>query len=167
MMTMTTTRSPRAVGRRGGKKHLPQDRPSVCYCLLLFYAFLCDWLTAATASKRPSPAAVNYLSTDDDDSGYEYGTKRKAKTQKKKRRRVVDFDEPAELRFSTRRAAKITSYNEDDDDFEENEEEGDAQGGYVYQEEEEASTTGIDVVLDHRPREGVGKWRYYPPPGMY
>lgn len=59
---------------------------------------------------------------------------------------------PAEVRFSTRRAGKVTNYNEDDeDDFEEES----ITPAYDYQ-ELEPDIGGIDLVLDHRPREGVG-----------
>lgn len=101
---------------------------------------------------------MNYLSTDEDESEDEYGAKRRTKSQKKRRRVAVEHDEPAEVRFSTRKAAKVTNYNEDDDDFEMDSDDADAPP-YVYEEEEAIS--GIDLVLDHRLKDGVGKTRDY------
>jgi hypothetical protein len=149
MMTLTLRAA--ASGDNARSLHL-SDQPNVNSFILLY---LCSaWLLTRSpiASKRASPVTVSYSS--DEDSGFEYGNKRKAKS-KSKRRKAIDFSEPAEVRFSTRRAAKVANYNEDDDDFEEEDEE-DSHGGYVYQQEEEVPVVGIDVVLDYRPKEGAG-----------
>lgn len=93
--------------------------------------------------------------TDDDESEDDYGVKR-TKTKRRRRRLVHDSPGPAaEVRFSTRKAARVTNYNEDDDDDFEEPIAQPGEAGYVYQ-EEEPDIGGIDVVLDHRPREGVG-----------
>jgi chromodomain-helicase-DNA-binding protein 1 len=96
-----------------------------------------------------------YLSMDED-SEAEYGSRAKVKPQQRRKRAAMQPYEPMEVRFSTRRAAKVTNYNEDDelDEFVEDEEEG-MHTSYAYAEDE--SIGGIDVVLDHRPRDGVGK----------
>lgn len=168
--TLTTMkiRNPRAVDRNGGKSHLLHGRQGVSYYCRAPSCFLppSDFSSSYTASKRPSPVAVSYLSTDDD-SEEEYGAKRGPKKLKKqnknkkkqsRRKAVVDFDEPAEVRFSTRRAAKITNYNEDDDDDDED-------SGFMQQlyPEEDTNATGIDLVLDHRPKGDLGKSKAHPP----
>ena len=66
-------------------------------------------------------------------------------------------DQPAEVRFSTRRAAKVTNYNEDDDSAFENSDLGDnSQEGLTPPVED---VSGIDVILDYRTKEGI---RMYP-----
>lgn len=104
------------------------------------------------ASKLPSPVP-DYNTSDDDESEDEYGVRPSHKSRKKRRRvTTANGTPPAEVRFSTRRAGKVTNYNEDDeDDFEEE----DITPTYDYQ-EPEPDVGGIDLVLDHRPREGVG-----------
>lgn len=106
----------------------------------------------SSASKLPSPVP-NYNTSDDDESECEYGARPSHKSRKKRRRVTASNDTPpAEVRFSTRRAGKVTNYNEDDeDDFEED----DITPAYDYQ-EPEPDIGGIDLVLDHRPRESVG-----------
>ena len=61
----------------------------------------------------------------------------------------------AELRFSTRRAAKVSTYNEDEsDDFEE--EALDLTPNYWANTYDE-SVPAIDAILNHRPREDISK----------
>jgi chromodomain-helicase-DNA-binding protein 1 len=96
------------------------------------------------ASKKASHASSS------DDSEDDYGGRRKAKTTSRKRRKVADF-EPREVRFTSRRAAKVVSYNESEDDFSEEMEEGDS-----YYAQEAEPEDGIDQVLDFRLVEGVG-----------
>lgn len=96
-----------------------------------------------------------YNSTDEDESEDEYGVRPSHKSRKKRRRVAATTNDtpPAEVRFSTRRAGRVTNYNEDDeDDFEEE----DATPGYEYLEPEPDAGPGIDLILDHRPREGIG-----------
>lgn len=111
----------------------------------------------SSASKHPSPIP-NYNTSDDDESEDEYGARPSHKPRKKRRRVTVTNDTPpAEVRFSTRRAGKVTNYNEDDeDDFEE---EG-ITPAYDYQ-DPEPDIGGIDLVLDHRPRDGVGMFCFW------
>ncbi|KAH8148692.1 uncharacterized protein LAJ45_07403 [Morchella importuna] len=104
------------------------------------------------SSKLPSPVH-EYNSTDEDESEDEYGVRPSHKSRKKRRRVAATTNDtpPAEVRFSTRRAGRVTNYNEDDeDDFEE-----DATPGYEYLEPEPDAGPGIDLILDHRPREGI------------
>jgi chromodomain-helicase-DNA-binding protein 1 len=59
-----------------------------------------------------------------------------------------------EVRFSTRRAAKVTNYNEDDG-FDLSEEDTETTPSYwTYAEEEHVPS--IDQILNHRVQEGVG-----------
>lgn len=61
----------------------------------------------------------------------------------------------AEVRFSARRAAQVTNYNEEEgqDSFEE--EEDDMTPNYWAATEEDTGPI-IDKILDHRPKEGTG-----------
>ncbi|KAG0639820.1 chromodomain-helicase DNA-binding protein [Tuber brumale] len=107
---------------------------------------------SSKSSKRNTPA-LGCGSGDSDDDEDDYGV-RKASKSRGKRRRVVVSDAPSAdgLRFSTRKAAKITNYNEDgDDDFEEEDD-----GAIAYEcADLGADVGGIDSILDHRPREGI------------
>lgn len=59
----------------------------------------------------------------------------------------------AEVRFSTRRAAKVVTYNEDDDDmFSDEDTEMTPNWGTAVEDDSPA----IDIVLKHRPKEGIG-----------
>ena len=98
---------------------------------------------------------MRYFSSADEDSD-EYGTKKKPKAMKKRRKVATESVlQATEIRFSTRRAAAaVANYNEDDDDeFEEQYAEED-NGEEQYQAEEVLS--GIDLVIGHRIREGFG-----------
>lgn len=61
----------------------------------------------------------------------------------------------SEVRFSTRRAAKITTYNEDED-LGLSDEDTEMTPNYYYQPEDEGPA--IDVVLNHRLRDGAGSF---------
>jgi hypothetical protein len=63
------------------------------------------------ASKKTSPAS----STSDDSEYDDYGRK-KSTTRSRKRQKVADFEQRA-VRFTSRRSAKVVSYNESEDDF--------------------------------------------------
>lgn len=64
----------------------------------------------------------------------------------------------AELRFPTRKAAKISNYKEDDDDIFEDEE--DTVTAAYWANGPEDDTPAIDAVLQHRLREGTGNCPY-------
>lgn len=110
--------------------------------------------TAATnsiiVSNQPTPASLT--SDSDSDSDVYVGARRNALTKKQRRHQhqVANGLAPpshAEVRFSTRRAAKITNYNEE----EEEDEEADLEMTPNYWlAEAEDDTPAIDVVLDHR-----------------
>ncbi|KAL7274806.1 ATP-dependent DNA helicase Hrp3 [Rhizina undulata] len=113
--------------------------------------------TAATksskSSRRPSPA-LEFNTSDEDVSEEEYGARRSAKSRKKRRRATQSIETPqAEVRFSARRGAEKVNYNEDEDE-DEFEEDDCTTPAYVAP-EPEPDVGGIDMVLDHRPREGV------------
>ncbi|RPA95303.1 hypothetical protein L873DRAFT_1931788 [Choiromyces venosus 120613-1] len=107
---------------------------------------------SSKSSKRNTPA-LGYDSEDSDDSEDDYGIRKTSKSRGK-RQRVAVPDPPSGdgLRFSTRKAVKITSYNEDDDDDFEEEEDGAIAYEYT---DPGAEVGGIDSILDHRPLEGT------------
>lgn len=104
------------------------------------------------SSKQATPV-VGFPSDSDGDSDA-YGGRR-AKLSKKQRRRILQSAESltpqhAELRFSTRRAAKVSTYNEDEDDdmFDEDDPETLTPNYWVNGEED--NSPAIDIVLNHR-----------------
>lgn len=104
-------------------------------------------------SKTSRSATVSSFSDSDSD---EYG----GKADKARRRRLKQAAgmEPSltEVRFSTRNAAKVSNYNEDDDDddiFEDDLEEVPENYWQGYYEVD--SRPAVDVVLNHRLKEGV------------
>ncbi|KAJ5246886.1 Chromodomain helicase hrp3 [Penicillium chermesinum] len=104
-------------------------------------------------SKTSRSGTVTSASGSDSD---EYGGKRARASQAKRRLKQAAVMEPshAEVRFSTRNAAKVSNYNEDEDDsiFEEDADElaPNYWGSY-----EEDTRPAVDVVLNHRLKEGV------------
>ncbi|KAL2011630.1 hypothetical protein VTN00DRAFT_4348 [Thermoascus crustaceus] len=105
------------------------------------------------SSKRPSRSTTQSSFSDSDSD--EYGGSR-ARASKARRRRAQSNNEPthAEVRFSTRNASRVANYNEDDDDdiFEDDPEDM-TQNYWVNTVEDDRP--GIDVVLNHRFKEGV------------
>lgn len=104
-------------------------------------------------SKRPSQSvSQSPISESDSD---EYGGGR-ARASKAKRRRLLQSSAPthAEVRFSTRNASRVSNYNEDDDDsmFEDDPDEV-TQNYWVNDAGDDRPA--VDVVLNHRPREGM------------
>lgn len=87
-----------------------------------------------------------------------YGSSRRKTINKKHRQQQLQASSdsgPAhgELRFSTRKAAKVSNYNEDDsDDFEE-----DMQTEVYWQTTADANVPAIDAVLNHRLRDDISK----------
>ncbi|KAJ5135864.1 Helicase C-terminal [Penicillium bovifimosum] len=108
-------------------------------------------------SKASRSATVSSLSETDSD---EYGGKT-ARANKARRRRLQrpDSYEPSfhEVRFSTRTAKKVSNYNEDDEDdeamFEDDAEE--VEPSYWAESYVEDTRPAVDVVLNHRLKEGV------------
>ncbi|PGH02568.1 chromodomain-helicase-DNA-binding protein 1 [Blastomyces parvus] len=107
-------------------------------------------------SKQPSRSqSIDSMSDSDSD---EYQGSR-SRTSKAKRRRMAQSADNlipahAEIRFSTRRANRVSNYNEDDDDDEfEDESEMMTPGDWVAAVDD--TTPAIDVVLNHRFKESV------------
>ncbi|ODM21846.1 hypothetical protein SI65_02690 [Aspergillus cristatus] len=119
-------------------------------------------------SKRPAHSATQSSfsseeeeedQTEDSDSD-EYGGPR-ARASKTKRRRLLQAassnDPPhGEVRFSTRNASKVSNYREDDDEsmFEDDPEDV-MENYWVNDTVEEDNRPAVDVVLNHRLKEGV------------
>ena len=116
-------------------------------------------LTCIGAVSKP-PSVSPRLSAGSDSGSDVYGTSRRKTGTKKHRRQhlSVNHDRPAshgEIRFSTRKAAKISNYNEDDsDDFEEDVE---VLTPNYYGTAEVDNSPAIDAILNHRVREDVAK----------
>lgn len=104
-------------------------------------------------SRRPS-RSISQSPISDSDSD-EYGGSR-ARTSKAKRRRLLQNSAPvhAEVRFSTRNASRVSNYNEEEDDsmFEDDPDEL-AQSYWVTNEDDDRPA--VDVVLNHRVKEGA------------
>jgi len=113
--------------------------------------------TRADSSRQPSAAESQ---SEEDDT---YGGQRGRTFAKKHRQRLHaatsggGTPQLSEVRFSTRRAAKVTTYNEDDNLGLSDPESEDVTPSYQYTYEEDA--LAIDVVLNHRLKEGVGTWQ--------
>ncbi|KAJ6023151.1 hypothetical protein N7499_008473 [Penicillium canescens] len=113
--------------------------------------------TSQQPSKASRSATVSSLSESDSD---EYGGK-SARASKARRRRLQQTNsyEPSlnEVRFSTRTANKVSNYNEEDDEdeamFEEDPE--DLAPNYWAETYVEDNRPAVDVVLNHRLKEGV------------
>ncbi|KAF9892559.1 hypothetical protein FE257_001668 [Aspergillus nanangensis] len=112
------------------------------------------------SSKAPSRSVTRSFSrslSEESDSD-EYGPSR-ARASKAKRRRLLQISlnntpSHAEVRFSTRNAARVSTYNEDDDDsmFEDDADEL-AQSYWANAVEDDRPA--VDIVLNHRLKEGV------------
>lgn len=112
----------------------------------------------AVASKQHTPSAQSPSDSESDIDGY--GGSRRAVAAKKQQRRSL---QPArditpahgEVRFSTRKAAKVSNYNEDDDDMFDDEADMMPQNNWDVSPEE--NVPAIDAVLNHRLRDDTSK----------
>ena len=110
------------------------------------------------SSRRPSSPLASLSQDTSETESEEYGPKR-ARTSKTKRRRAAQasFDkEPshAEVRFSTRNASKVSTYNEDaDDSIFEDDSDDVMENNWTNSVEDDRPA--VEVVLNHRPREGA------------
>lgn len=110
-------------------------------------------------SKQPSPSAKSASESESDPDVY--GASRRRNTSKKQRRQLVHAGSDSgpthgEVRFSTRKAAKVSNYNEDDEDtFEE--EDPDMLTPNYWTTVPDENIQAIDLVLNHRLREGTSK----------
>ena len=101
------------------------------------------------SSKQPTPIVESPTDSDSD----AYGGRRGKLTKKQKRRFLEsggNLAPPhAEVRFSTRRAGRVSNYNEDEDDDIFDEAESEMTPNYYYTTEQD-NTPAIDIVLNHR-----------------
>lgn len=104
-------------------------------------------------SKQPTPSGQSRTESESDVDAY--GGSRRRLQVKKPRRVLQPANQPSsshgEVRFSTRKAAKVSTYNEDDDDIFDDEE--DMLTPNYWPTGPDENTPAIDVVLDHRLRE--------------
>lgn len=104
------------------------------------------------SSNQPTPIIESPTDSDDDSDAY---GGRRAKLSKKQRRRLLQSAESltpahAEIRFSTRRAAKVSTYNEDEDDEMFVEDDPDVLTPNYWVNGVEDNSPAIDIVLNHR-----------------
>ena len=117
-------------------------------------------LTTILASNIPTPA---YQSAESDSGEDDYVNSRRAIPTKKQRHHQMQvatgqaLPSRAEVRFSARRSRQITNYNEEEEDDFEEEEDDENIPNYGWTTAAEDTGPGIDAVLDHRPKEGIGK----------
>ena len=118
------------------------------------------------ASTRPTPV---YQSAGSESGSDDYvGARRNIPTKKQRQRQMLVAaghlpPSQAEVRFSSRRTKAVTNYNEDDqDDFEEDDDD-EATPSYGWAATVEETGPAIDKVLDHRPKEGIGRWLSHAP----
>ncbi|KAF4307285.1 SNF2-related protein [Botryosphaeria dothidea] len=109
----------------------------------------------ARGSRRASPDPPSPSESESDSDAY-VGGRRQALTKKQRRRQLLVASgkappSQAEVRFSTRNAAKVTSYNEDDDEM--FSEESDEMTPNYWALAEEDDSPQIDRVILHRRRE--------------
>ena len=115
-----------------------------------------DMLFLLAASKQPTPSAQSLSDSESEEDAYGRSRHRTLTTKKSQQRRLLQpATEPVnthgEVRFSTRKAAKVSNYNEDDEDPFDDEENILTPGYWITAPEED--TPAIDVVLNHRLRE--------------
>ena len=115
-------------------------------------------VTELATFKQPSPSTKSAS-----DSGSEsdvYGASRRRTTSKKQRRHLIQGGSDSgpvhgEVRFSTRKAAKVSNYNEDDEDmFEEDDAEMLTPNYWTTTADE--NIAAIDAILNHRIRQDIG-----------
>lgn len=97
--------------------------------------------------------------SDSESDGY-VNAKKNIPSRKERQRQLLIAEgrlppSQAEVRFSARRSAQVTNYNEDgEDSFEESEND---MTPHHWAAVEEDTGPIIDKILDHRPKEGAGK----------
>ncbi|KAE8154926.1 SNF2 family N-terminal domain-containing protein [Aspergillus avenaceus] len=114
-------------------------------------------IVSQQSSKRPSRSATHSsFSEASESSESEYGGSR-ARTKAKRRRQQAFASAPShgEVRFSTRNAARVSTYNEDDDDSIFEDDPDDMMQNYWAATTEEDNRPAIDIVLNHRLKEGI------------
>lgn len=158
MMTMKAPSTP-AVG--GSVKRLP-PRDHACWPLMRCTPIV-DGSTngGLTASIRESSRAATSdasESEEDDTYGGQRGRTFAKKHRQKKSAIASGSGTPqlGEVRFSTRRAAKVTNYNEDENGLDLSEEDTENMTPNYWTYAEDDNTPAIDQVLNHRVQDGVG-----------
>ena len=110
-------------------------------------------------SQQPSKASRSSTSSSfSETESDEYGGKGARATKARRRRlKQAASNEPsyAEVRFSTRNASKVSNYNEDDDDEIFQEDPDSLMDNYWAQPYVEDTRPAVDVVLNHRLKDGV------------
>ena len=114
-------------------------------------------LIIAAAPTREEYSEHRSASEEDDTYG---GQRERTFVKKHKRRQQAvasghGTPQLEEVRFSSRRAAKVANYNEDANLGLSDEESEEMTPGYYYT--QEAETAAIDQVLNHRLKEGAGQ----------
>ena len=124
-------------------------------CRSTFAALIAHQYLAASKQNTPSAQSPSDSESDID----AYGGSRRAAAKKNHRRSVQPTRDitPAhgEVRFSTRKAAKVSNYNEEDDDMFDDEADMVPQGYWTVGPEE--NVPAIDAVLNHRLREDTSQ----------
>ena len=109
-------------------------------------------------SKQPTPSGQSRTESESETDAY--GGSRRRLQGKKHRRLLQPAHRPSsshgEVRFSTRKAAKVSTYNEDDDDIFNDDE--DILTPNYWPTGPEENSPAIDVVLDHRLREDTSEY---------
>lgn len=104
-------------------------------------------------SKQPTPSGQSRTESESEIDAY--GGPRRRLPVKKHRRLLQPANPPStshgEVRFSTRKAAKVSTYNEDDDDIFDDDE--DMLTPNYWPTGPDENLPAIDIVLDHRLRE--------------
>ena len=114
-------------------------------------------LTCPLASNQPTPV-YRPAGSDSESDGY-VNAKKNIPTKKERHRQLLVAEgrlppSHAEVRFSARRSAQVTNYNEEgEDEFEESD---DGQTPNYWAAAEEDTGPIIDKILDHRPKDGTG-----------
>jgi len=142
-----TTLTPSHVKRLSGSNQIQDQRNVCCFFhsqIVLGHSDV--WI----ASKRATPVIQSLSESESDD--FDFGTSK----ARRKKRKLTQLPSAAEVRFSTRAANKVTNYNEDDDFSDELKEEIDETDPAYYMQAEADNVPTIDVVLDHRVKEGLG-----------
>ena len=103
-------------------------------------------------SNHPSPAVVSFSDSDSDAYGGARGQAARKKQRQLKAAAAVGPVSQSEVRFSTRQAAKVTTYNEDQEEYDEEQD----VASWEYIDPNDVRPV-IDVVLDSRPKEETSK----------
>lgn len=109
-------------------------------------------------SRRPSRSVTQSPISDSDSDEYGGG---RARTSKAKRRRLLQNSAPAhaEVRFSTRNASRVSNYNEEEDDSMFEDDPDELTQNYWVNNNEDDNRPAVDIVLNHRVKEGADPQR--------